>query len=103
MSQKLGIDAIDFAALGKEGYVIRTVGKHVIIAGGPVRGAMYGVYGLLEDHLGCRWFAPDVSRIPKSKRLAIGSIDDRQIPASNIASPMFTSAPTAISHRAEPP
>ena len=84
--QKLGV-TIDFAALGKEGYVIRTVGKHVIIAGGPVRGAMYGVYGLLEDHLGCRWFAPDVSRIPKSKRLAIGSIDDRQIPALEYREP----------------
>ncbi len=72
---------IDFASLGKEGYVIRTVGEHLIIAGGPVRGAMYGVYGLLEDHLGCRWFAPGVSRIPKQTRLAIGPIDDRQVPA----------------------
>ena len=72
---------IDFASLGKEGYVIRTVGDHLVIAGGPVHGAMYGVYGLLEDHLGCRWFAPGVSRIPKRPRLAIGPIDDRQIPA----------------------
>jgi hypothetical protein len=72
---------IDFASLGKEGYVIRTVGDHLVIAGGPVRGAMYGVYGLLDDHMGCRWFAPGVSRIPKSARLAIGSIDEQQIPA----------------------
>jgi hypothetical protein len=72
---------IDFASLGKEGYVIRTVGEHLVIAGGPVRGAMYGVYGLLEDHLGCRWFAPGVSRIPKSTRLVIDAIDERQVPA----------------------
>ena len=78
--RRLGVK-IDFASLGKEGYVIRTVGEDLVIAGGPVRGAMYGVYGLLEDHLGCRWFAPGVSRIPKSPRLAIGPIDDRQIPA----------------------
>ncbi len=78
--RKLGV-TVDFAALGKEGYVIRTVGDHLVIAGGPVRGAMYGVYGFLEDHLGCRWFAPGVSRIPKSARLAIGPIDDRQVPA----------------------
>jgi hypothetical protein len=77
--RKLGV-AIDFAALGKEGYVLRTVGDTLLIAGGPVRGAMYGVYGLLEDHLGCRWFAPGVSRIPKSARLAIGPLDERQIP-----------------------
>lgn len=77
--RSLGV-AIDFAALGKEGYVIRTVGDHLVIAGGQMRGNMYGVYGFLEDHLGCRWFAPGVSRIPKSTRLAIGPIDDRQMP-----------------------
>jgi hypothetical protein len=84
--EKLGV-AIDFASLGQEGYVIRTVGDHLIIAGGPVRGAMYGVYGFLEDHLGCRWFAPGVSRIPKSARLAIDSIDDRQVPALEYREP----------------
>ena len=55
---------IDFEALGDEGYVIKTVGKHLVIAGGELRGNMYGVYGFLEDHLGCRWFTPEVSRIP---------------------------------------
>ena len=71
---------IDIASLGKEGYVIRTIGNNLVIAGGPVRGALYGVYGLLEDHLGCRWFTPEVSRIPKTSRLALGAIDERQIP-----------------------
>ena len=77
--QKLG-SPIDFAALGQEGYVIRTVGDSLVIAGGQLRGNMYGVYGFLEDHLGCRWFAPGVSRIPKLAKLAIGPIDDRQVP-----------------------
>ena len=30
--------AIDFSALGREGYVIRTVGSHLVIAGGDLRG-----------------------------------------------------------------
>ena len=77
--RNLGLE-IDFAALGQEGYIIRTVGDHLVIAGGKLRGNIYGVYGFLEDHLGCRWFAPGVSRIPKSARLAIGPIDDRQVP-----------------------
>ena len=34
---KLGM-AIDFATLGQEGYVIRTRGEHLIIAGGQLRG-----------------------------------------------------------------
>jgi len=84
--EKLGV-TIDFASLGKEGYVIRTVGEHLVIAGGPVRGAMYGIYGLLEDHLGCRWFATDVSRIPKSARLAIGPLDERQVPVLEYREP----------------
>ena len=63
----------DFQALGNEGYVIRTVGPHLVIAGGALRGNMYGVYGLLEDHLGCRWFAAGVSRIPILSLLAISA------------------------------
>jgi hypothetical protein len=78
---------IDLPSLGKEGYVIRTVGDSLVIAGGDLRGTMYGVYGLLEDHLGCRWFAPGVNRIPKTPRLAIGSIDDRQTPVLEYREP----------------
>ena len=71
---------IDFDKLGNDGYVIRTVGPHLVIAGGALRGNMYGVYGLLEDHLGCRWFTPDVSRIPKYNRLVLPKLDDTQVP-----------------------
>jgi hypothetical protein len=45
---------IDFTRLGKEGYVLRTMESRLIIAGGEPRGTLYGVYGLLDDHLGCR-------------------------------------------------
>lgn len=79
--------AIDFKALGKEGYVIRTTGPHLVIAGGDLRGTMYGVYGLLEDHLGCRWFAPGVSRIPKSTRLVLPAIDERKVPVLEYREP----------------
>jgi len=78
---------VDFAGLGAEGYVIRTVGPHLIIAGGALRGNMYGVYGLLEDHLGCRWFAPGVSRIPKTQRLVLGTIDERKVPVLEYREP----------------
>ncbi|MCP4645320.1 MAG: DUF4838 domain-containing protein [bacterium] len=79
--------AIDFDELGDEGYVIRTVGPHLVIAGGALRGTMYGVYGLLEDHLGCRWFTPDVSRIPKRDRLVLPAIDDTQVPVLEYREP----------------
>jgi hypothetical protein len=72
---------IDVASLGNEGYVIRTVGDTLAIVGGALRGNLYGVYGLLQDHLGCRWFTPDCSRIPKTPKLALAELNDRQIPA----------------------
>ncbi len=78
---------VDFKELGHEGYVIRSAGPHLVIAGGELRGSMYGVYGLLEDHLGCRWFAPGVSRIPKSDRLVLPRIDQKKIPALEYREP----------------
>ncbi|HPM81387.1 MAG TPA: DUF4838 domain-containing protein [Candidatus Anammoximicrobium sp.] len=84
--RQLGLQ-IDLPALGREGYVIRTAGQQLVIAGGAQRGNLYGVYGLLEDHLGCRWFAPDVSRIPKTPRLAIGPIDERKVPVLEYREP----------------
>ncbi len=77
----------ELPSLGAEGYVLRTVGERLVIAGGRLRGNMYGVYGFLEDHLGCRWFAPGVSRIPKQNRLVVGAIDDRQKPALEYREP----------------
>jgi hypothetical protein len=80
---------IDLPALGNEGYVIETCGERLIIAGGALRGNLYGVYGLLEDHLGCRWFTPTVSRIPKQERLAIAPIHERQIPVLEYRDPFI--------------
>ena len=42
-------NSIDFTGLGKEGFVIKTRDSHLIIAGGRLRGTMYGVYNFLED------------------------------------------------------
>jgi hypothetical protein len=78
---------IDCAALGKEGYVLRTVGERLLIVGGEPRGTLYGVYGLLEEKLGCRWFAPDCARVPKRPRLTLGPLDERQLPALEYREP----------------
>jgi len=79
--------AIDFKALGAEGYVLRTVGPHLVIAGGAQRGTLYGVYGLLEEHLGCRWFAPGVSRIPRRERLVLGELNETKVPVLEYREP----------------
>ena len=78
--EELGI-SIDWEQLGDGGYVIRTVGKRLVIAGGPRRGTINGVYGFLEDILGCRWFAREVTVVPERDPLAIEPLDLMGIPS----------------------
>ena len=72
--KELGIEP-DWQQLGKEGYLLRVVARNLIIAGGRPRGTLYGVYALLEDQLGCRWFAPDTTFIPKRDTIELPALD----------------------------
>ncbi|HDM76632.1 MAG TPA: DUF4838 domain-containing protein [Deltaproteobacteria bacterium] len=69
---------IHFGALdlGEEGFVVRTIGKDLILAGACGRATLYSVYRFLE-HLGCRWFAPGElgEVIPEVETVAIGPLD----------------------------
>ncbi|MGI6459422.1 MAG: DUF4838 domain-containing protein [Candidatus Hydrogenedentales bacterium] len=84
--RQLGMQ-VDFDALGDEGYVLRTAGPHLVIAGGALRGNLYGVYGLLDDYLGCKWFTTQVERIPKKSTLRLAALDETQIPALEYREP----------------
>lgn len=64
------------AALRPDGYLLRVDGDTLVIYGTEPRGSLYGVYGLLEDHLGCRWFTPAVSKIPKRQPLILERLDE---------------------------
>ncbi len=88
--RKLGLH-IPFDKLGAEGFVLRTEGPRLIIAGGKQRGTLYGVYALL-DKLGCRWFTPEVSVIPKRPTLLINRLNETQKPAFEYREPYFTEA-----------
>ncbi len=77
--RSLGVK-IDPAELGPEGFVIKTIGDRLVVAGGRQRGTMYGVFTLLEK-LGCRWWYPGASTIPSMKTVRIDSVDERQVPA----------------------
>jgi hypothetical protein len=88
--QRLGLN-IPFDSLGPEGFALKTSGPHLVIAGGRQRGTMYGVYTLL-DRLGCRWFTPEVSRIPKKATITIGPLDETHKPAFEYREVFFTEA-----------
>ncbi|MCX7886590.1 MAG: DUF4838 domain-containing protein [Verrucomicrobiae bacterium] len=68
------------SGLGQEGYLLRTNGERLLIVGGEPRGTLYGVYGLLEDHLGCRWFTPEIERVPQLRRLPLPQLNERKVP-----------------------
>ncbi len=77
--------------LGAEGFVLKTAGPHLIIAGSRLRGTMYGVYTFLEK-LGCRWFTREVSRIPRLSTIRVGSINETHKPAFEYREPFFSEA-----------
>jgi len=88
---------IDFEALGNEGFVIKTVGPYLVLAGGRLRGSMYACYEFLDKYLGCRWFTaggatPAVSRIPRQETIELPDIDYRKVPVLEYREPYYPEA-----------
>ena len=79
-AQRLGV-APTPQKLGEQGYVIRTVPPHVVIAGTPMAGTLYGVYDFLERCLGVRWYAPGVTKTPRVTELQLPQVDRLVRPA----------------------
>ncbi len=74
-----------------ESCLLKTAGETIVIAGGRERGTMYGVSIFLEK-LGCRWFTPDIARIPKVKALWLPELDEAHDPAFQYREVFFTEA-----------
>ncbi|NOS72005.1 MAG: DUF4838 domain-containing protein [Verrucomicrobia bacterium] len=72
---------VDFAGLGSDGFVLREDGNRLIIAGGRPRGTLNGVYTLLEEKLGVRWFTPQLETVPSLARVKLPRLDETKIPA----------------------
>lgn len=74
---------------GGEDFILKAGTGNVVIAGGRPRGTLYGVYTLLEEYFGCRWFAPDVTHIPKKSELILPEISRMESPALEYREPYF--------------
>lgn len=79
LSRRLAPD-IAYDTLGDDGFVIRSVGPHLVIAGATSRGTMYGVHWLLDRKLGVRWLSPDFTVVPHAPTLRLAPQDTRQVP-----------------------
>ncbi len=70
--------------LGKDGFIVKTVGSRLIIAGGGDPGTLRGTASFLEDPLGCRKLGKDVLIRPKRSRIPLPALDRREVPAFDL-------------------
>lgn len=81
-AQEKDIDLQLDSGLEEEEFSIAVSSEQGIgIRGGSARGLLYGVYSLLEDVLGVRFFTADVTHIPVSARLEVEEMICRDKPA----------------------
>ncbi|MBI4023395.1 MAG: DUF4838 domain-containing protein [Verrucomicrobia bacterium] len=75
--------ATRLAGLGDEGFLLMSVGNNVVITGNSGDAVLHGVYGLLEKHLGCRWYAKGETGevIPKQNSIVLRNVDHTEKPA----------------------
>jgi hypothetical protein len=67
-------------------------GPDIYIYGGSQRGTMYGVMAFLENELGCRWYTPSVSVIPKRDEVSFKSFDHSESPGIRVRNDFYFEA-----------
>lgn len=61
------ITDVDRSQIGADGFILYSNGDCLLIAGGDSRGTIYGVYTVIEEYFGVRWFTPELEVIPESR------------------------------------
>lgn len=79
LAKKICAD-VKWDELGPDGFILRTAGKHLVIAGNTPRGTMYGVNWFLDRVLGVRWLSPEYTYIPERPTLKVAALNDTQKP-----------------------
>lgn len=75
-----------------EAYTYGNVGRNIYIWGGQARGTMYGVMSFLENELGCRWYTPQVSFVPKKERFVFDFLYHHEEPALRVRNDFYYEA-----------
>jgi hypothetical protein len=78
--------------LGDEGYSIAVERGQVLLSGGKTRGVFNAVFALLEEDLGCRFYASDSIRLPRTNTLILAPIARRYVPQLKIRDPFYAAA-----------
>jgi len=75
LSEELGFPDIE-----NDGFRILSHGPDLFITGAIDRGTLYGVYALLDHHLGVRWFSPEFEVVPSRGTLSLPELDELSNP-----------------------
>lgn len=78
--QVAGEEDPDLKGRGEDGYLMRSEGKRIVLAGNSPRATLYAVYHFLEEYLGCGWCVPGDDTVPRQETL-------RLAPLNNIVGP----------------
>lgn len=79
--------------LEDDGYAIAVRGETLFLLGGQARGIINAVYALLEEDLGCRWYANDARVIPHEYVLKLDATPRVYVPAlKHYRDPYYTSS-----------
>jgi hypothetical protein len=79
-------------ALGEEGYRISVDGGNLALAGGTGRGVMNAVFAFLEEDLGCRFYTPDMTKLPEERTLAVRPVVRSFTPKLRLRDPFYVCA-----------
>jgi hypothetical protein len=70
-----------YGGYGTDGFRLATEGSRLFITGGRPRGTLNGVYSLLEEQLGVRWFTPELEEVPKTPQIYLRKLNETKLPA----------------------
>lgn len=79
-------------AVGDEGYAIAVEDRRVFLAGGRRRGPLNAVFALLEEDLGCRWYAPGVITVRPAPTLRATIVPRSYTPVFDRRDPYYSDA-----------
>ncbi len=68
--------------IGEDGFLLFSNGDYLLINGSDSRGTLYGVYTLLEEYFGVRWFTPTLETVPESKDIIVDANINRFVEPS---------------------
>jgi hypothetical protein len=80
LASALGVEP-SAESLGEQGFAMKTAPPHVVIAGTPGAGTLYGAHRFLERYAGVRWFAPGVTRADERDSVEVPELDITEQPA----------------------